>query len=163
MFDFKKSENMKGFESCITDIVGKEVAPMSVTVYHCWKLFNSKYGDMPSWKRSVSHQAEWLAYLATLAQDDLDKEMNREIPFGTTNGVYMTMFFFKAIALNEGPQIINAMSDYMEKFNRIGYQISQTETVTNGANHHNNTEKTFEKSAENTTKKTMFKYEIHAH
>ncbi len=135
MFDFEKSENMRGFENCITDIIGKEVAPMSVSVYHCWKLFNLKYGDMPSWKKSMNNQTEWLSYLATLARDDLDKEMNREIPFGTTNGVYMSMFFFKAIALNEGAQTINAMSDYMEKFNRIGYQISQAETMPNKLKH----------------------------
>lgn len=131
MLDFKKTQNMKGFESCITDIIGKEVAPMSLSVYNCWKLFNLKYGDMPSWKKSTDNQVEWLSYLATLAKDNLTKEMNREIPFGTTNGIYMTIFFFKAIALNEGAKTISTMSDYMEKFNRIGYQISQTHTEQN--------------------------------
>jgi len=135
MFDFKKSENMKNFENCITDISGKEVASMSTSVYNCWKLFFLKYGDMPSWKKSVNNQVEWLSYLETLAKDNLDKEMNREIPFGTTNGVYMTMFFFKAVALNEGTQTINAMTDYIEKFNRIGYQISQDSIESNGLNH----------------------------
>lgn len=156
MFDFNKSENMKGFESCISDIVGKEVAPMSVAIYQCWKIFNSKYGDMPNWKKSASHQSEWLSYLANLAKDDLSKEINLEIPFGTTNGVYMTIFFFNAIALNEGPQIINAMSDYMEKFNRIGYQISQVVSVTSESN---NLGKTLQKTFE----QTGFKLEIHAH
>jgi hypothetical protein len=126
MFDVKKTENMKSFEKCITDIVGKEVAPMSVSIYNCWKLFNSKYGDMPSWKKSVSNQNEWLSYLANLAKDNLSKELNRELQFGTTNGIYMTLFFFRAIVLNEGAKTINAMTDYMEKFNRIGFQISQT-------------------------------------
>ena len=45
------------------------------------------------------------------------------------------MLFFKAIALNEGAQTINAMSDYMEKFNRIGHQITQAETVPNKLKH----------------------------
>ena len=125
MFDFAKSENMKLFEKCISGISGKEVAPMSTSVYSCWKLFNQKYGDMPNWKKSANKQAEWLAYLASLASDTLDREMNRELSFGTTNGVYMTIFFFKAIAMNESPVSINTMSDYMEKFNRIGYQLSQ--------------------------------------
>jgi hypothetical protein len=126
MLDVTKTENMKNFKKCITDIVGKEVAPMSISIYNCWKLFNSKYGDMPSWKKSATNQTEWLSYLATLAKDNLDKEMNRELQFGTTNGIYMTLFFFKAIVLNEEAKTINAMTDYMEKFNRIGYQISQT-------------------------------------
>ncbi len=125
MFDFVKSENMKHFEKCISDISGKEVAPMSMSVYNCLKLFNQRYSDMPSWKKSVSNQAEWLTYLTTLARDNLDKEMNRELPLGTSNGVYMTIFFFKAVAMNEALISINAMSDYIEKFNRIGYQISQ--------------------------------------
>lgn len=135
MFDFKKSENMKNFENCITDINGKEVASMSMSVYNCWKLFNLKYGDMPSWKKSANNKIEWLTYLTTLAKDNLDKEMNREIPFGTTNGVYMTMLFFKAVALNEGTQTINAMTDYIEKFNRIGYQISQDSIESQILNH----------------------------
>lgn len=125
MLDFKKSETIRSFENCISDISGKEVTAMSVVVYDCWRLFNSRYCDMPSWKKSVNNQMEWLSYLSTLAQENLDKEMNREIPFGTTNGVYMTLFFFKAIALNEGIETINTITDYMEKFNRIGYQLSQ--------------------------------------
>jgi hypothetical protein len=68
----------------------------------------------------------------------------------------MTIFFFNAIALNEGPQIINAMSDYMEKFNRIGYQISQVVSVTSESN---NLGKTLQKTLE----QTGFKLEIHAH
>jgi hypothetical protein len=102
MLDFKKSEAMRSFENCISDINGKEVAAMSIAVYSCWRLFNSRYCDMPSLKKSTHNQMEWLSYLSSLAQENLDKEMNREIPFGTTNGVYMTLFFFKAIALNEG-------------------------------------------------------------
>ncbi len=156
MFDFKKSENMKAFEHCITDIVGKEVAPMSVAVYQCWKLFNSKYGDMPNWKKSAAHQREWLSYLEHLAQDDLDKEIGHEIPFGTCNGVTMTMLYFKAIALNEGTQTINAMSDYMEKFNRIGYQISQTPAMGNGF-------QSLEKFSENNASNPRYHFNVGAH
>ena len=132
MLDFAKSENMKNFEKCIADLNGKEVAPMSKSIYNCWKLFNIKYGDMPSWKKSEKNQAEWLAYLTTLAKNELKKETNLELPLGTANGVYMMLFFFKAIASNEGAHTINKMTDYMEKFNRIGYQISQTPTESNG-------------------------------
>ena len=90
MLDFKKTQNMAGFENCITGIIGKKVAPMSLSVYNCWKLFNHKYGDMPRWKKSTDNQVEWLYYLATLAKDNLNKERKREIPFGPTNRIYMT-------------------------------------------------------------------------
>lgn len=160
MFDFKKSENMKAFEHCITDIVGKEVAPMSVAVYKCWKLFNSKYGDMPNWKKSATQQREWLSYLEHLAQDDFDKEMSHDIPCGTCNGVTMAMLFFKAIALNEDPQTINAMFDYMEKFNRIGYQISQTPKVQNGFQYIGEYS---ENSLSHTNRHTNYNVDIGAH
>lgn len=129
MFDFKKSENMKAFEQCIADIIGKEVAPMSLSIYHCWKLFNLKYSDIPSWKKSVIKQVEWLAYLSALAKDESKKELNQEAPLGTANGVYISLLFFRAVSQNEGVQTINAMSDYIEKFNRIGYQISQNSII----------------------------------
>lgn len=129
MFDFKKSENMKAFERYIADIIGKEVAPMSLSIYHCWKIFNFKYSDIPSWKKSVSKQVEWLAYLSALAKDESKKELNQETPLGSANGIYISLLFFKAVSQNESAQTINLMSDYIEKFNRIGYQISQNAII----------------------------------
>jgi len=69
MFGFGKSENLKNFEKCVTGLGQKEVAAISMSVYNCWKLFNLKYGDVASWKKSVDNQTEWLSFLATLAKD----------------------------------------------------------------------------------------------
>lgn len=124
MLIFEKSENTKSFKKYITDINCKEVVPMSQAIYNCLKLFNQRYGNIPSWKKSVSDQNEWFTYLNALAKDHSEKELSRKLPVGSSNGIYMVMLFFKAVAMNEGTQVINAMSDYIEKFNRIGHHIS---------------------------------------
>ena len=49
--------------------------------------------------------------------------MADELPFGTTSGLYLSLYYFKAIALNEGPEVINAMSNALEKLNQHGYEI----------------------------------------
>ena len=89
------------------------------------RLAEAEAGDasFPA-RKSVDSQMAWISFLADLAKQNLDKEMKKELPFGTTAGVYMTIAYFKAIALNEGSKTINAMSDHMEKFNRIGYQMA---------------------------------------
>ena len=106
---------------------------MSVSIYQCWKLFRLKYRDVPSWKKSPTKQKEWLSELATLESDFLNEEVSKALPFGTASGIRMTIIFYQAVAMNEGTQAINAMSDYMEKFNRIGYQISQDSNKPSGA------------------------------
>lgn len=135
MFNFKKSENMKNFEKCLDHVWDSDVDLVSLSVHGCLELFKLQYGDMPSWKQSAYNQTEWLACLAILAKDILDKEINQELPYGTTNGVYMTILFFKAVALNEKEQTINEMSAYIEKFNRIGYQIAQDSTMVGELSH----------------------------
>jgi len=135
MFDIKKSENMKSFERCLENVMANDVALISISIHGCWELFKVQYGDMPNWKKSAHNQTEWLACLAILEKDILDKEINQELPYGTTNGVYMTILFFKSVTLNEEEHTIQEMSECMEKFNRIGYQISQDSEVSKGLNH----------------------------
>jgi len=124
MLYFDESESVKHFKKCIADICDDDVATISAVVYGCLELFKVQYEDILNWKKTPSNQAEWFGCLAILAKDILIKEINHELPYGTTNGVYMTLLFFNAVAVNEDEQTINSMSDYLEKFNRIGYQIS---------------------------------------
>ena len=70
-------------------------------------------------------QFAYVTFLDTFAKDNLKKEMAEDAPFGTTAGVYLSKFFFSSVALNEGAEAINTMSDHMEKFNRTSYQINQ--------------------------------------
>lgn len=125
MFGFEKSDNLKNFEKVVNGIGEDEMPITSISVYNCWKLFNVKYKSVQNWQTSQDDQIEWFTFLDDLAKKQLKEEMNGDLPFGTTSGVYLTIFFFKAIALNEDAKNINTMSDYMEEFNKIGYDISQ--------------------------------------
>ena len=137
MFGFGKSEkipffdqNLKAFERTIKGINGEgmgvyETRNVSCSVYKLWQMFNVKYKSVENWKKNQDNIVEWITFLDTFAKDNLKKEMAEDAPFGTTAGVYLSIFFFKAVALNEGAEAINTMSDHMEKFNRIGYQINQ--------------------------------------
>lgn len=126
MLYFEESESIKSFKSCISDICEDDLATVSAAVYGCLELFKIQYQDISNWKKATSNQTEWFGCLAILAKDILVKEIKHELPFGTTNGVYITLLYFKAVAVNEDEQTINTMSDYLEKFNRIGYQISNS-------------------------------------
>jgi hypothetical protein len=124
MLYFEESESIKHFKKCIADICDEDVAIVSAAVYGCLELFKVQYVDLSNWMKTSSNQTEWFGCLAILAKNILVKEINQELPLGTINGVYITLLFFKAVAVNEDEQTINSMSDYLEKFNRIGYQIS---------------------------------------
>jgi hypothetical protein len=124
MLFVKESEATKKFKQCVTDISDDDVATVSAAVYGCLELFKLQYATIDNWKNTPAKQTEWFACLALLAKDILLKEIEHELPFGTTNGVYMTLLFFKAIAQNENAQTISTMYKYLEAFNKIGYQIS---------------------------------------
>jgi len=124
MFGFGKSENLKNFEKVLKDMSNEdEMTHIAMSVYNSWKLFNIKYKSVQNWQKSQDNQIEWITFLDGLAKEQLKKEMAGNLPFGTTSGVYLTIFFFKAVALNEGAKTINTMSDHMETLNKIGYQI----------------------------------------
>ena len=125
MFGFGKSENLKHFEEFIKDMGAAETRYASCSVYKLWQMFNVKYKSVENWKKNQDNIVEWISFLDTLAKDNIKKEMAGDLPFGTTGGVWLSIFFFKAVALNEGAEAINTMSDHMEKFNRTGYQINQ--------------------------------------
>ena len=125
MFGFGKSENLKDFEKTIKGMGAAETRYVSCSVYKLWQMFNVKYKSVENWKKNQDNIVEWISFLDTLAKDNIKKEMAGDLPFGTTAGVYLSIYFFKAVALNEGAKTINAMSDHMEKFNRTGYQINQ--------------------------------------
>ena len=125
MFGFGKSENLKNFEKVVKGMGEDEMTPVSMSEYNCWKMFNVKYKSVQNWQKNQDNIIEWITFLDDLAKEQLKKEMAGDLPFGTTSGVYLSIFFFKAVALNEGAKTINAMSDHMEKFNRTGYQINQ--------------------------------------
>jgi hypothetical protein len=124
MLCLEESESIKKFKKCITDICDEDIATISAAVYGCLELFKAQYQDISNWMKTSSSQTEWFGCLTLLAKDILVKEISHELPFGTTNGIYMVLLFFKAVAINEDEQTINTMSDYLEKFNRIGYHIS---------------------------------------
>ena len=88
-------------------------------------MFNVKYKSVQNWQKNEVNQVKWITFLEDFAKEQLKKEMAEDLPFGMTAGVYLSIFFFKAVAQNEGAKTINFMSDHMEKFNRIGYQIQQ--------------------------------------
>ena len=125
MFGFGKSENLKHFEEFIKGMGAAETRYASCSVYKLWQMFNVKYKSVQNWQKNQDNIVEWISFLDVLAKDNLKKEMAGDLPFGTTGGVWLSIFFFKAVALNEGAEAINTMSDHMEKFNRIGYQIVQ--------------------------------------
>ena len=125
MFGFGKSENLKDFEKTINGMGAAETRYLSCSVYKLWQMFNVKYKSVENWKKNQDNIVEWITFLDTLQKDNIKKEMAGDLPFGTTGGVWLSIFFFKAVALNEGAEAINTMSDHMEKFNRIGYQINQ--------------------------------------
>ena len=120
-----RKENLKHFEKIIKGMGEDEMRYVSMSVYNCWKMFNVKYKSVQNWQKNQDNIIEWITFLDGLAKEQLKKEMAGDLPFGTTSGVYLSIFFFKAVALNEGAEAINTMSDHMEKFNRTGYQINQ--------------------------------------
>jgi len=131
MFGFGKSDNLKNFELITEGMEDRnEIRATSSSVYALWKLFNAKYKSIQNWLKSQDHQVEWLNFLVDLAKDQLKKEMEEDLQFGTTSGVYLTYYFFKALSLNEGVKTINAMSDSMDRLNQIGYKIHKERNKT---------------------------------
>jgi len=126
MFGFGKSENLKNFELIIEAMERRnEIRATSSSVYTLWKLFIDKYISIQYWLKRQDNQVEWLSFLIDLAKDQLEKEMKEDLQFGTTSGVYLTYYFFKALSLKEGAKTINAMSGSMDRLNQIGYKIIQ--------------------------------------
>jgi len=126
MFGFGKSENLRNFELIIEAMEERnEIRATSSSVYTLWKMFNAKYRSIQNWLKNQDNQVEWLNFLVDLAKDQLEKEMEEDLEFGTTSGVYLTYYFFKAVRLNEGVKIIKAMSDSMDRLNQIGYKINK--------------------------------------
>lgn len=143
---FEEPESIKNFKKCIMEICEDDVATVSAAVYGCFELFKVQYVDIPNWMKETANQTEWFGCLAILAKDILVKEINHELPFGTTNGIYMTLLFFKAVAVNEDAHTLNVMSDYLEKFNRIGYQISNNYVDQSNLFKHKSSVRNFEAS-----------------
>jgi hypothetical protein len=131
MFGFGKSENLKNFKLIAEGMEERnEVRATSSSVYTLWKLFNSRYKSIQTWIKSRDDQVEWLNYLAGLANDQLEKEMAEDLPYGTTSGVYLTYYFFKAVSGSERKKAINTMSDSMDMLNQIGYRIHKEKNQT---------------------------------
>ena len=131
MFGFGKSENLKNFELITEGMEDRnEIMGTSSSVYTLWKLFNAKYISIKSWLKSQDNQVEWLNFLVNLAKGQLEKEMEEDLQFGTTSGVYLTYYFFKAVSINEGAKTINAMSGFMDELNQIGYKIHKERNKT---------------------------------
>ena len=131
MFGFGKSENLKNFELITEGMEERnEVRATSRSVYTLWKLFNAKYKSIPTWIKSRDDQVEWLNYLVDLANHQLQEEMEEVLPFGTTSGVYLTYYFFKAVSLSENKKAINKMSDSMDMLNQIGYRLHKEKNKT---------------------------------
>ena len=124
MFGFGKSKNLKNFEIITEGMYDRnETRATASSVYTLWKLFNAKYKSIKNWLKSQDNQDEWLNFLVNLVKDQLEKEMEEDLQFGTTSGVYLTYYFFKAVALNESAKTLNSMSDSMDLLNQIGYKI----------------------------------------
>ena len=124
MFGFGKSENLKNFELITAGMEDRnEIRATSSSVYKLWKLFNARYKSIQIWLKSQDNQDEWLNFLVDLAKNQLEKEMEEDLQFGTTSGVYLTYYFFKALSLKESAKSITAMSDSMDLLNQIGYKI----------------------------------------
>ena len=124
MFGFGKSDNLKNFKLITEGMEDRnEIRATSSSVYALWKLFNDRYKSIQNWLKSQDHQVEWLNFLVDLAKDQLKKEMEEDLQFGTTSGVYLTYYFFKAVSLKEGVKTINTMSDSMDLLNQMGYKI----------------------------------------
>ena len=124
MFGFGKSENLKNFELIIEAMERRnEIRATSSSVYTLWKLFIDKYISIQYWLKRQDNQVEWLSFLIDLAKDQLEKEMKEDLQFGTTSGVYLTYYFFKAVSLNESAKTLNSMSDSMDLLNQIGYKM----------------------------------------
>ena len=131
MFGFGKSKNLKNFKIITEGMYDRnETRATASSVYTLWKLFNAKYKSIKNWLKSQDNQDEWLNFLVNLVKDQLEKEMVEDLPFGTTSGVYLTYYFFKAVSLNEGAKTINAMSDSMDLLNQIGYKIHKERNKT---------------------------------
>ena len=124
MFGFGKSENLKNFELITAGMEDRnEIRATSSSVYKLWKLFNARHKSIQIWLKSQDNQDEWLNFLVDLAKNQLEKEMEEDLQFGTTSGVYLTYYFFKALSLKESAKSITAMSDSMDLLNQIGYKI----------------------------------------
>jgi hypothetical protein len=131
MFGFGKSDNLKNFKLITEGMEERnEIKATSSSVYSLWKLFNARYRNIQNWLKSQDNQVEWLNFLVNFAKDQLEKEMAEDLQFGTTSGVYLTYYFFKAVSLNEGAKTINTMSDSMDRLNQIGYKISKERNKT---------------------------------
>ena len=131
MFGFGKSDNLKNFKLITEGMEERnEIKATSSSVYSLWKLFNARYRNIQNWLKSQDNQVEWLNFLVDFAKDQLEKEMAEDLQFGTTSGVYLTYYFFKAVSLNEGAKTINTMSDSMDQLNKIGYKIHQERNKT---------------------------------
>ncbi|MBT8351853.1 MAG: hypothetical protein KJO26_11570 [Deltaproteobacteria bacterium] len=124
MFGFGKSENLKNFELITAGMEDRnEIRATSSSVYKLWKLFNARYKSIQIWLKSQDNQDEWLNFLVDLAKNQLEKEMEEDLQYGTTSGVYLTYYFFKALSLKESAKSITVMSDSMDLLNQIGYKI----------------------------------------
>ena len=124
MFGFGKSENLKNFELITAGMEDRnEIRATSSSVYKLWKLFNARHKSIQIWLKSQDNQDEWLHFLVDLAKNQLEKEMEEDLQYGTTSGVYLTYYFFKALSLKESAKSITAMSDSMDLLNQIGYKI----------------------------------------
>ena len=131
MFGFGKSDNLKNFKLITEGMEERnEIKATSSSVYSLWKLFNARYRNIQNWLKSQDNQVEWLNFLVNFAKDQLEKEMEEDLQFGTTSGVYLTYYFFKAVSLNEGAKTINTMSDSMDRLNQIGYKIHKERNKT---------------------------------
>lgn len=123
MIYIQESEGIKQFIKYVEDIGDEDVAIISTLVYFCMELFKFKYQDISSWVTVPSRKSGWLNYLSILEKDILLKEINHELPYGTSKGVYLTTLFFKEVAINDDEDLIQILCDYMDIFNQIGFQI----------------------------------------
>jgi hypothetical protein len=126
MISLLSSSNMKDFEKCISQISGKKVIPICISVYSCWKLFHTKYSDVPSWKKAPTIQLEWISELKILEAEFLEHENNGYLPSGFATGVRMTILFYKSISMHESSLSINRMSDYLDRLKKIGCEAVVT-------------------------------------
>jgi hypothetical protein len=54
----------------------------------------------------------------------LAEELSQEVKCGALSEVNIMIFFFHALAVNESSRHINRMLDYIQKFSKIGYKLS---------------------------------------
>lgn len=119
-------EQFQEFKHLAENATVDEKIGVSIAVNLANRIFQSRYKSAEEFRDApLDERMSYLDYGAANSSRNLNDEANGIVPVGTSIGFGLAQMYFASLAYQCDSSLTNEISEFIEPFNRMGYEIEQ--------------------------------------